>query len=190
MQASTLATIAVILIVITGGAWYYTQSSNQQSALNTATPTDTNSPSSAAPSTDSINSAQAGIMQQPGADGAEGTVIESNVALGLNSNKTLGNYLIAYNGMTLYLYTKDTGKDSTCYDQCAVNWPPYIVGPEDNVKNVKEGVSDKKVGTTIRTDGKIQVTYDGHPLYFWKDDKQSGDTSGQEVGGVWFVVKP
>lgn len=195
MQTSTIATIVAILVIIAGGAWYYTNSAKQQAATDTTTTEQVPAPSGAAGVNGSANQGNlgqpnTGVVQQPGADGAEGSVIESNVALGLNSNKTLGNYLIGYNGMTLYLYTKDTGKDSTCYDQCAVNWPPYIVGPEDNVTNVKEGVDPKKVGTTIRTDGKIQVTYNGHPLYFWKNDKQSGDTTGQGVGEVWYVLKP
>jgi len=126
-----------------------------------------------------------------GADGAEGVVIGNNLALGTNGNATLGTYLIGYTGMTLYTYTKDTGSVSTCYDTCATNWPPYIVGAEDNVKQVKSGVNASKVGTTIRTDGTIQMTYDGKPLYFYaKDRANTSDATGQGVGGVWFVVKP
>lgn len=92
--------------------------------------------------------------------------------------------------MTLYTYGGDKGSVSSCYDTCAVNWPPYIVDPEDNLNNVKAGVTGK-VGTTIRTDGKIQVTYNGHPLYFYIDDKASGDTNGELANhAAWNVVKP
>ncbi len=141
------------------------------------------------PDSASTGSGQAGVVQQPGADGAEGSIIGNNLALGLDSNATLGKYLIAYNGMTLYTYSKDTTEASTCYDKCAQNWPPYLVGAEDNVNNVKLGVNGK-VGSTLRTDGGIQVTYNGHPLYFYVKDAESGDTTGQNVGSVWFVVKP
>ena len=130
-----------------------------------------------------------GQMQQPGADGAEGSIIDSNLALGTDASATLGTYLIAYNGMTVYTYSPDTNNKSNCYGTCAQNWPPYLVGAEDNVQQLKAGVNGK-VDTIIRTDGGIQVTYNGHPLYFYIKDKQSGDTTGRNVGGVWFVVKP
>ncbi len=130
-----------------------------------------------------------GQVQQPGADGAEGSVIGSNLALGINSSTKLGTFLSGYNGMTVYTYDKDTTSASTCYDTCATNWPPYIVGPEDNLTQLKEGVAGK-VDTTTRTDGSLQVTYNGHPLYFYVGDKTSSDATGDKVGTVWHVVKP
>jgi predicted lipoprotein with Yx(FWY)xxD motif len=128
--------------------------------------------------------------QQPMADGADGSIIGSNLALGTDSNAAVGTHLIGYNGMALYTYAPDKqspGK-SACTGGCAANWPPYIVGPEDNVAQVKAGVSGK-VDTIIRADGKIQVTYNGNPLYFYIKDTPSA-TNGQGIGGVWFVVKP
>jgi predicted lipoprotein with Yx(FWY)xxD motif len=129
--------------------------------------------------------------QQPMADGADGMVIGSNLALGIDSNASLGAHLIAYNGMTLYTYAPDqqTPGKSACTGGCAANWPPYIVGAEDNVTQVKAGVGGK-VDTIIRADNTIQVTYNGRPLYFYIKDAKSGDTLGQGIGGVWFVVKP
>ena len=182
MKTSTLVTIVIGVLILLGG-WYLLGN-------NTATET----PSDTAGLNDSQNQGNlgeqdTGTVQQPMEDGAEGSVIGDNLALGTNGNATLGTYLIAYNGMTLYTTSKDTGTASTCYDTCASNWPPYIVGPEDNLTQLKAGVTGK-VGTTIRTDGKIQVTYNGHPLYFYTKDTKSGDTTGQNVGGVWFVVKP
>jgi predicted lipoprotein with Yx(FWY)xxD motif len=55
--------------------------------------------------------------------------------------------------------------------------------------NAQAGVGGV-LGTIARTDGALQVTYNGAPLYYWKNDTKSGDTTGQNVGGVWFVVKP
>jgi predicted lipoprotein with Yx(FWY)xxD motif len=89
--------------------------------------------------------------------------------------------LAAKNGMTLYVFDKDTGVASTCYDACAAKWPPYL------------GKTGAKMTTgwsmTKRTDGKMQWTYDGHPLYFFASDKKKGDAKGDGLGGVWHVVK-
>jgi predicted lipoprotein with Yx(FWY)xxD motif len=184
----------LVIIILAGGAWFYLTQQKVTPTPQTIEETGTPGPSNAmgingSPNQGNMGQPDNGVVQQPMADGAEGSIIGSNLALGLDSTATLGKYLIAYNGMTLYTYSKDTGSTSTCYDQCAVNWPPYIVGPEDNIQQLKAGVTGK-VDTTTRTDGKIQVTYNGHPLYFYIKDTKSGDTTGQNVGGVWFVVKP
>jgi predicted lipoprotein with Yx(FWY)xxD motif len=109
--------------------------------------------------------------------------------LGTDSNAKVGAHLIGFNGMTLYRYTKDSANVSNCTGQCAVNWPPYVVPSTDALGNIQAGVKGK-VGSTNRADGSIQVTYNGSPLYFYIGDKNSGDTTGQNVGGVWFVLKP
>lgn len=98
----------------------------------------------------------------------------------------LGDYLVAPNGMTLYYFTKDEKNKSNCYDTCAKNWPPFSV-----LKTLKpgQGVADE-FATMERTDGLKQVTYRGMPLYFWMKDKLPGDTTGQNVNKVWFVVQP
>ncbi|MFA6257938.1 MAG: hypothetical protein WC671_02960 [Candidatus Paceibacterota bacterium] len=109
--------------------------------------------------------------------------------LKVSSNPTLGSYLVASNGMTLYLFTKDTIPNvSTCYDECAVNWPPYLISANENL--IPDTGITGMLATTVRTDGSRQLTYNGIPLYFWKFDKVVGDTTGQNVGGVWFVLKP
>ena len=84
-------------------------------------------------------------------------------------------------GMTLYTFDKDKGKVSSCYGECAKNWPPYAVH-----KGEKMG---KDWGKTKRKDGSQQWTYDGHPLYYYVDDKKAGDATGDGKGGVWHVVK-
>ena len=90
--------------------------------------------------------------------------------------------------MMLYKYTKDSKGVSNCVGACAVNWPPYTV-PAGSVLNLQAGVTGM-ISTITRADGTLQVAYNGVPLYYWKDDKKPGDTTGQNVGGVWFVVKP
>ena len=172
-----------MIIIIALGGWYWY--SMQQ---NAAQPSDT-AGINGSPDQGNLGQSNTGLVQQPMADGAEGSIIGANLALGTDGNTTLGTYLIAYNGMSLYTYSKDTSSASTCYSTCAQNWPPYIVGAEDNLTQLKAGVTGK-VDTTTRTDGKLQVTYNGHPLYFYIKDTKSGDTTGQNVGGVWFVMKP
>lgn len=98
----------------------------------------------------------------------------------------LGNVLVGPNGMTLYMFTKDTPNTSTCVDKCAENWPPLVVKSADAIV---PGVNTPgKLGTTTRADGTLQVTYNGMPLYFYKSDKALGDSTGENVGQVWFTV--
>lgn len=89
--------------------------------------------------------------------------------------------------MTLYLYTPDEENVSNCYDQCAVNWPPLLVG--DGAPVAGTGVSGE-LSVIDRTDGGRQVAYNGVPLYFWIRDVRPGDATGQGVGDVWFVLSP
>lgn len=103
-------------------------------------------------------------------------------------NATLGNYLIASNSMTLYYFTKDTSGVSNCYDACANSWKPYIISSTDSIE-IGQGIMGN-ISTIVRTDGTMQLTYNGAPLYFWSKDIKPGDTNGQNIGSVWFVVKP
>jgi len=102
------------------------------------------------------------------------------------SKPALGSIITDSDGKTLYMYTKDTKDTSACYDACATNWPPLLADKID----AKDGVDAKLIGYTKRTDGKMQVTYNGMPLYYWAKDVKPGDTTGQNVGGVWFVIAP
>lgn len=108
--------------------------------------------------------------------------------VGVASTAALGEYLVASNGMTLYRYTGDTPGVSNCSGTCAVNWPPYARATTGSL--TASNAATGTLATITRPDGTMQITYDDMPLYFWKDDKKPGDTSGQDVGGVWFVVKP
>jgi len=193
MRTSTIVWIVIILLVLIGGGYYY----ETHIMASTGAPADTQQPgpSGAAGINGSANQgnlgqSDTGAVQQPGADAAESTVIGGNVALGVDKSDALGAYLIAYNGMTVYTFAKDKTGTTTCYGQCEANWPPYVVGPEDNVQNVKLGVTGDKVGTITRANGSLQVTYNGLPLYFFAGDKASGDTKGENVAKAWFVVKP
>ncbi|MCB9419013.1 MAG: hypothetical protein H6667_04375 [Ardenticatenaceae bacterium] len=106
----------------------------------------------------------------------------------LSSNEELGSFLVDGAGMTLYRFNPDEPGVSNCYDQCAVNWPPLLV--EDGQMPTGNAGVIGQLGTTERDDGTIQVTYEGMPLYYWVNDETPGDTTGQGVNDVWFVVPP
>jgi predicted lipoprotein with Yx(FWY)xxD motif len=128
----------------------------------------------------------AGEMIKTGAAATEPPAASAGAAtVALGENDTLGSFLVDDKGMTLYLFTKDTPNTTVCYDKCAVAWPPLLT-TDDPVAG--EGVDASLLGTTNRTDGTVQVTYNGWPLYYYEKDKAPGDVTGQDVGGVWYVV--
>jgi predicted lipoprotein with Yx(FWY)xxD motif len=104
----------------------------------------------------------------------------------VRSDQELGDILVDARGMTLYLYTRDEPGQSNCYNQCATAWPPLLT---DSAPSGTDALA-AGLGTTERNDGTQQVTYNDVPLYYWVSDKQPGDTTGQNVGGVWFIVNP
>lgn len=111
---------------------------------------------------------------------------EERTTIKVRDTATLGKIIVAGNNMTLYLRQGDSATTSTCYDTCASNWPPYVITGQPRVGENATGT----LGLLVRTDGKTQVTYNGKPLYFWQGDVRPGDTSGNGVGGIWWVVAP
>jgi predicted lipoprotein with Yx(FWY)xxD motif len=102
----------------------------------------------------------------------------------------LGQILVDGNGITVYLFVADTGTTSTCYTSCAALWPPVLT---TGAPQAGTGANASLLGTTTRTDGKVEVTYAGHPLYYFVQDKVAGDTTGQGVnsfGALWWVLSP
>ena len=84
------------------------------------------------------------------------------------------------NGLTLYTFKKDKAGVSNCYDGCAVNWPPFAAS-----EAAKEWGAFTKIE---RKDGSLQWAYNDQPLYRWIGDQKEGDTNGQGVGSVWYVL--
>jgi predicted lipoprotein with Yx(FWY)xxD motif len=99
------------------------------------------------------------------------------------ADSDFGDILVDADGNTVYLFTPDAQGASTCNGQCAANWPPLA-----EVTTVGDGLDDDLLGTTTRSDGKAQATYNGWPLYRFAADRAPGDTNGQGVNGSWFVV--
>jgi predicted lipoprotein with Yx(FWY)xxD motif len=102
----------------------------------------------------------------------------------------LGKILVDSRGRTVYLFKKDSGTKSACFGACAAAWPPLRTSRKPTVGG---GVKASKVGTTRRSDGKRQVTYNGHPLYRFVGDTKAGDTNGEGLtafGARWFALSP
>jgi len=114
----------------------------------------------------------------------------SEIVIG-TANSQLGTLLTADNGRTVYLFEKDTGSTSTCIGECAANWPPVTTSGMAPTTSGKANAS--LLGTTTRSDGTVQVTYAGHPIYFFSADTAPGQTNGEGVeafGAEWYVVSP
>jgi predicted lipoprotein with Yx(FWY)xxD motif len=103
----------------------------------------------------------------------------------LSSDADFGEILTDGEGRALYLFTDDTEGVSNCSGNCATAWPPFTVEGE---AMAGEGIDQAMLGTITRDDGTLQVTYNGHPLYYYADDVNPGDVTGQGVGDVWYLV--
>ncbi len=102
-----------------------------------------------------------------------------------SADSSLGQILADGDGNTVYLFVPDAQGDSTCYDQCEANWPP-VPGDVAAGGDADSGL----LGETTRTDGTSQATYNGWPLYYFGGDAEAGQTNGQGLNDVWYVVSP
>jgi len=102
----------------------------------------------------------------------------------------VGTFLVDSQGRTLYLFEADKNGRSACSGDCAMDWPPMTT---TGAPVAGSGVTAGWLGTVKRADGVTQVTYAGHPLYTYEDDRSAGQTTGQGVsafGAEWYVVNP
>jgi predicted lipoprotein with Yx(FWY)xxD motif len=100
----------------------------------------------------------------------------------------LGRILVDGRGHTLYLFAKDKRGKSSCVGACVASWPPLIAAGKPLAGR---GAKSKLLGTTRRADGRLQVTYNHHPLYSFAGDVHKGDTKGEELdafGGKWYAL--
>lgn len=103
-------------------------------------------------------------------------------------NSQLGRILVDSKGITLYDFPKDNGIVSSCYGACAALWPPLLTTAKPHAG---PGVRASLLGTTKRRDGKLEVTYAGHPLYYFVSDRKPGQLTGQalnQFGAPWWVL--
>jgi predicted lipoprotein with Yx(FWY)xxD motif len=97
----------------------------------------------------------------------------------------LGPILTDAQGRTLYGFASDNGGTSTCYDQCSQSWPPLVA---QGNPTPGQGMDPSLLGLSPRSDGTQQVTYKNWPLYYFSGDQEPGQTKGQGLKGLWYVV--
>jgi predicted lipoprotein with Yx(FWY)xxD motif len=105
-------------------------------------------------------------------------------------NPRLGAILVDSKGFTLYDFHKDKGGRSTCYGACASTWPPLTT---EGAPRAMSGADGSKLDTTKRSDGTLQVTYAGLPLYTYAADTRPGDAKGNDIdsfGAEWYALQP
>jgi len=115
-----------------------------------------------------------------------GSVMGMHHEVKVQQKDGIGQYLTDTEGKTLYWFKKDSPGKSACTGSCLEKWPIYYrekVAPPQNIK-------PEEFGVIMREDGVKQTTFRGYPLYYWVNDKQPGDTKGQGVNNVWFVINP
>jgi len=155
-------------------------------ACSSGSSTTTSSPATSSPASSSAAAAPASTQaSSPAATGqASGAATVSLAAISGIPAKAL----VAGNGRTLYLFQADKNGTSACSGACAAAWPPVTVTGSPQAGS---GVSQSLLGTIKRADGTMQVTYNGHPLYFFTADTAGGTAHGQGVkafGAEWYVV--
>ncbi len=150
-------------------------------APTTSAPT-TSAPTATTPTTSAVSGTTADGGTPPFYEVSTGTV------------KGLGTVLVDGQGFTLYLFVPDKQSGtSTCYGRCAQGWPPLLLPTGVSAPVAGPGVTPSLLGTTRRTDGTVQLTYNKWPLYLWVTDSLPGEATGQglnNLGGLWYVVSP
>jgi len=141
------------------------------------------------------------LVQAACSNGSSGSTANGNAAAGDGqqggqtddvqtvsvSKGDLGQMLVDSHRRTLYVFLSDTSSKSTCYQDCADNWPALTTS---GTPGAGAGVDASMLGTTRRTDGSTQATFDGHPLYVFSGDSAPGDANGEGIGNAWYVVAP
>ena len=106
------------------------------------------------------------------------------------ASTSLGKILVDSRGRTLYLFERDKNGKSACTGKCAAAWPPLIASGKPRAT---ASARASLLGTTRRADGRLQVTYNHHPLYRFVQDTKKGQTTGEGVdafGAEWYAVSP
>ena len=114
-----------------------------------------------------------------------GGPIQTNAVVKTSDHAIYGTILTDASGRTLYSFADDERDMSNCARGCAIAWPPLLTVGQPTAA---EGADPGLLGITTRDDGSGQVTYDGRPLYYFAPDQRPGDTNGQYVADLWFVV--
>jgi predicted lipoprotein with Yx(FWY)xxD motif len=137
----------------------------------------------------SSTSGMSSVPGGPEASRSGSSLSSSGVVIGTAKGPE-GAYLTGADGQALYLWERDSNGKSNCSEECATQWPPLITKTTGIPTG---GVTAAGLGTIIRSDGSKQVTYMGHPLYYFAADSGAGAPSGEGIdsfGARWWLVAP
>jgi predicted lipoprotein with Yx(FWY)xxD motif len=109
----------------------------------------------------------------------------SGATVQTTDNADFGTILTDADGHTLYLFEQDQGTTTACTTGCSSTWPALTA---TGTPTAGDGVDGSLLGTAKQADGSMQVTYNGHLVYRYSGDTAPGQTNGEGIGGVWFVV--
>jgi predicted lipoprotein with Yx(FWY)xxD motif len=146
------------------------------------------SSASSSPVATSSTSAAAAPASSSAAAGA--STGASGATVITTASSPAGTFLTDGSGRAVYLWVKDTGDTSACTGACAGAWPPVTT---TGTPTASGGAMASDLGTITRSDGSKQVTYDGHPLYYFVGDSGPGTAAGQGsdgFGAKWWLVSP
>ena len=166
--ATAVLVCAALLTTACGGDAAVDETADQQPSASTTTPT----PISSAPTTST----------SPSPPAATGTAVTT-------ADSEFGVMLFDTGNQAIYLFDKEADGVPACYDECAADWPPVLT---DGAPQAAGQVRGDLLGTAPRSDGTTQVTYGGHPLYFYahEDPGQVLCHDVDDYGGTWLVVTP
>jgi len=171
--------IALALVAAMAGCKQYDSPTTQSSPASSASAPSANTGATGTPGPAAPNA----VPDQPNQSGAD---------LGVANSADYGKYLVDATGKSLYLLEKDSKGASSCYDACSTKWPP-LLSPGGTPKALDPSIQANAIVNIQRTDGNVQVTYQGHPLYHYVEDTSAGQLNGQGVKdqfGEWYLVTP
>ena len=174
--SSMFVVLALALAASASGCKQYDSPSTQ-----TSPPDEASTPSTASRATGT--SAPGAVPDQPNQSGSD---------IGVANSADHGKYLVDATGKTLYALEKDDHGKSSCYDACSTRWPP-LLSPQGTAKALDASVKGDAIVSIQRTDGTVQVTYQGHPLYHYSQDQAAGQINGQGIKdqfGEWYMLSP
>lgn len=130
------------------------------------------------------------VISKADTETEEVVVEDEGARIETRSTDEMGAYLTDAEGRSLYIFEGDSAMQSNCYDACAEAWPPFL---SEGTAEAGVGVEAAMIGAIKRKDGATQVTYNGMPLYYFVNDAEAGQTTGQDkegFGAEWYLLTP
>lgn len=183
LVAAALALVAVLVIAGCGGGGSSSSSGSSSGEAETASET-TGGATGYGGGRYGGNEEEAPAEETVATGSGEAAVVK------VTNTPDLGKVIVDAEGMTMYDFHKDKGTTSSCYGACAEAWPPLLT---EGAPKASGGAEASLLGVTKRKDGTEQVTYNGHPLYGFVEDRKPGETNGNDVDGFgaeWYALMP